>query len=146
MSLSALTVFLLRVREEEATERQAILESIADGVVVADASGRVTMANAAAERIFGQPEKQLQGRSIRQLFGRRSPDAEATVQRDGATGQASAVQPTLELAGKMVRASLAPVERRDGDLLGYVGVLRDVTRKVVAERAKSEFISNVSHI
>ncbi len=136
---------LLRIREEEAAERQAILESIADGVVVADARGQVTMTNAAAEQIFGQEAKQLHGQSIRQLFGRLSPDAGAIVQRDSSTGQASAVQSTLELAGKTVRANLALVKRHDGDLLGYVGVLRDVTREVAAERAKSEFITNVSH-
>lgn len=137
---------LLSLREKEATERQAILESIADGVIVADARGRVTMVNAAAERLFEQTTKQLQGRPIRRLLGRLSPDLAAIAQRNSATGQSSAAQSTLELEGKTVRASLAPVKRRAGDLVvGYVGVLRDVTRELAAQRAKSQFITNVSH-
>ncbi len=136
---------LLHLREEEAAERQAILESIADGVVVADASGRVTMVNAAAKRIFGQPEKQLRGRPVRQLFGF-SSDAEGAIPpQDGITDQSSAVKSILELAGKTVQTSLALVKRRDGDVLGYVGVVRDITREMSAQRAKSEFITNVSH-
>jgi len=59
---------LLRTHQEEASQRRAILESIADGVVVADARGRVIMANAAAERIFETPRAELIRRSISQVY------------------------------------------------------------------------------
>jgi signal transduction histidine kinase len=59
---------LLRTRQEEASQRQAILESIADGVVVADGQGQVIMANAAAERIFETPRAELVGRGISQVY------------------------------------------------------------------------------
>jgi PAS domain S-box-containing protein len=135
---------LLRTRQEEASQRQAILESIADGVVVADARGRVIMANAAAERIFETPQTKLIGQGINQvykgLFQERGPLL-------GATPPAGAdfLQSTFELGEKTIRGSLAPVYLPGGELLGIVAVFRDITKEAEAERAKSRFIGTVSH-
>jgi PAS domain-containing protein len=52
----------LRAAQEEASKRQAILESIAEGVMVADARGEVIMMNAAAERILGLRREEVLGR------------------------------------------------------------------------------------
>ena len=44
---------MLRAQQVEGSKSQAILESVADGVMVANAQGRVILFNAAAERILG---------------------------------------------------------------------------------------------
>lgn len=134
---------LLRTRQEEASQRRAILESIADGVVVADAGGRVIMANAAAERIFERPRAELIGRRIGQvykgLFQEEDPWPGVTALKVGF------LQSTFELEEKTIRGSLAPVHLPEGELLGVVAVFRDITKEAVAERAKSKFITTVSH-
>ena len=115
---------LLRTRQEEASQRQAILESIADGVVVADAQGQVIMANAAAERIFETPRAELVRRSINQVyrgfFQEEGPFEGVYPERSRGTQDRSLpgvilpfgagfLQSTFELGEKTVRASLAPV-------------------------------------
>lgn len=158
---------LLRIRQEEASQRRAILESIADGVVVADAQGRVIMVNAAAEHIFETPRAELLGRSLSQVWqGWFQPFAEAAPAPGGffaafrATAQgrpfpeAESLQATFTWGEKTIRCSLAPVylpedhrvaqpDRRA--LLGVVAVFRDITREAAAERAKSRFLATVSH-
>jgi len=135
---------LLRTHQEEASQRRAILESIADGVVVADARGRVIMANAAAERIFETPRAELIGRSISQvykgLFQEEGPLLGVTPPSKGGF-----LQSTFELGEKTIRGSLAPVHLPEGELLGVVAVFRDITKEAAAERAKSKFITTVSH-
>lgn len=135
---------LLRTRQEEASQRRAILESIADGVVVADARGRVIMANAAAERIFETPRAELIGRGISQvckgLFQKEEPLPGMTP-----PSEADFLQATFELGEKTIRGSLAPVYLPEGELLGVVAVFRDITKEAAAERAKSRFIATVSH-
>ncbi len=121
---------LLRAREEELAQRQAILESIADGVVVAGDRGNVVLVNAAAEQILGVPRQKLMGRTIKRLY--------TELLRAG--GQA-----VFEWGDKLVKGNLAPVKMPDGSLLGYVAVFRDVTRERQAEEAKSKFISTISH-
>ncbi len=126
---------LLRIREEEFTQRQEILESIADGVVVASETGDVVLTNAAAERILGIPRRQLIGQTIKQLYARLVP----------AGGQGAGDQTVFEWGSKVVMGSLAPVKMPDGTLLGHVAVFRDVTRERQAERAKGQFIATISH-
>jgi PAS domain S-box-containing protein len=134
---------LLRTRQEEASQQRAILESIADGVVVADARGWVIMANAAAERILEIPRAELIGRGISQVY-------KGLFQKGPLMGMTSPsktgfVQSTFELGEKTIRGSLAPVYPPEGELLGVVAVFRDITKEAAAERAKSRFITTVSH-
>lgn len=135
---------LLRIHQEEASQRRAILESIADGVVVADAQAQVIMANAAAERIFDIPQTELIGCGITQvckgLFQKKGPLPGLTP-----PSKAGFLQSTFELGEKTISGSLAPVYLPEGKLLGVVAVFRDITKEATAERAKSRFIATVSH-
>jgi PAS domain S-box-containing protein len=126
---------LLKIREREATQRQAILESIVDGVVVAGEAGEVVLANAAAEQILGLPRERLIGQTIKRLY------AELLL----AGGKGAGDEAVFEWDDKVVRGSLAPVKMPDGAVLGYVAVFRDVTRERQAEESKSSFIATVSH-
>src|SRR5690606_38639712 len=53
---------MLRAEQVEATKSNAILDSVADGVMVADESGRVIGFNSTAERILNLPASQVIGR------------------------------------------------------------------------------------
>jgi GAF domain-containing protein len=52
---------MLRAQQEEASKSRAILEGIADGVMVADAKGNVILLNAAAEEILGMSREEIAG-------------------------------------------------------------------------------------
>ncbi len=162
---------LLRLRQEEASQRRAILESIADGVMVADAQGRVIMVNAAAERIFETPRAELLGRNLSQVCQGwfqpfadfPAPEGFFAAFRATAQGrpfpEANSLQTTFTWGEKTIRCSLAPVYLPEGRPsgpprvaqpdkpapLGVVAVFRDITREAAAERAKSRFIATVSH-
>lgn len=83
---------LSRSVAELVTSRQAfrgIVDSTSDGIVVADASGRVTYANPAALEIFGYAEGELAGHAIRGImpFLDGAPDSRngTALRKDGAT-------------------------------------------------------------
>ena len=126
---------VLRAREKEATQRQAILDSMADGVVVADQDGEIVMANEAATHILDLTRKQLMEQPIRRLYTKLLKSA----------GQHDGEPATFQWGQKAVMGSLAPVKTLDGTLVGSVAVFRDVTREHQAEQSKSEFIAAVSH-
>jgi len=126
---------LLRVREEEAMQRQAILESITDGVIVAGQGGEVVLANAAAERILGLSHEKLMGQTIKRLY------AQLLRQGEYRVGE----QTVFEWGNKIIMGSLAPVKMPDGTLLGYVSIFRDVTLEQQAEQSKRKFIATISH-
>jgi PAS domain S-box-containing protein len=141
----------LRAAQEEASKRQAILESIAEGVMVADARGEVIMMNAAAERILGLRREEVLGRPIRHFTGLYGPAWQewmASMRRwlSAPQGQPPALfmRHELEPEGRFITVHAAPV-MMGTEFLGTVSVFRDITAEVEADRAKTEFISTVSH-
>jgi signal transduction histidine kinase len=126
-----------RELEEEATKIRAILESIADGVIVEDKSGQIIMMNPAAERMLRSMSEGFPVYPIRELL---------TIQAKGEPSSAdSSEDRRFEAGGKVVSAREAPVVTKDGVELGEVLVFRDITREVEVDRLKDEFIENVSH-
>jgi PAS domain S-box-containing protein len=134
---------LLQSQDESVQRTSAILESIAEGVIVSDADGRITTVNAAAERILGTGRERLLDRPLKGLSGHTALDP-ATDWEVIATADGP-LQTVFELEGKSVHVNAAPVLTPTGDNLGVVAVLRDITREIEAERAKSEFITAISH-
>ncbi|MBN1976552.1 MAG: PAS domain S-box protein [Anaerolineae bacterium] len=134
---------LLQSQEDEGRRRMAILESIAEGVVVSDSEGRIIIANVAAERILGTARKRILGRSLKHLTGHTAldPSTDWGMIADSNTP----LQTVFELEGKVVHISAAPVLTPSGDKLGIVAILRDISRETEGERAKSEFITSISH-
>jgi PAS domain-containing protein len=64
---------MLREQQIEASRMRAILEAVADGVLVTDESIRVTLFNASAQRILNVKPDQIVGQPMDQfagLFGR----------------------------------------------------------------------------
>jgi PAS domain S-box-containing protein len=143
---------MFRQQQEQATEREAILTSIADGVVVNDVEGTIILVNPAAERILGVSEKELLSRSFNDLFS--TFDSKAQEEAASAMGtlldtsvpeMAKSCKINLETENRVIHALLSPVLSLRGDFMGVATIFRDVTKEVEADRAKSEFVSTVSH-
>ena len=142
---------MLKAQQVEATKSQSILEGVADGVMVADADGKVVLVNAAAERILELPRKDALGRIINEmlgLYGSQAQDWMETVvgwmEDPGTYTAGDYLAAPLNIGDRIVSVHLAPVLMGD-EFLGTVSVFRDVTVEVEAERAKTEFVSTVSH-
>jgi diguanylate cyclase (GGDEF)-like protein/PAS domain S-box-containing protein len=83
---------------DERTLAEAIVASLPEGLLVTDATGRVTKANEAAARLFGV--------TIGELVGGRLADLPVRAAREDPVGRA--------LEGGTVRGVLVQIERRDG--------------------------------
>ncbi len=132
----------------------AVLACIADGVIVNDVGGMVTMVNRAAGRLLRADPRALVGMPVRQLFqsfsstGRLTMlDALERLQADPYSYEPGEgiTETMLEVGLQVIQANLSPVLTEDGEFVGIVTVLRDITREVESERAKSDFVTNVSH-
>jgi PAS domain S-box-containing protein len=147
---------MLKAQQVESTKSQAILEGVADGVMVTDADGKVVLFNAAAERILDLPREEAMGKTTREmlgLYGSQAQDWMAAV-AEWETEPESYVRDDylaaqLTIEDRIVSVHLAPVlmgaRRSAQQFLGTVSVFRDVTVEVEADRAKTEFVSMVSH-
>ncbi len=145
---------MLQTEREEAEKNSAILEGIADGVLLADSSGVIVLFNAAAERILGIPRDSAIGQPLSDIRGEYGdePAWVATItpyvmnppRSGGITPDDDLVANQLDIGRGIVNIRSSPVFNAD-QFLGTVSLFRDVTKDVEVERMKSEFISNVSH-
>ncbi len=143
---------MLREQQVEASRSRAILEAVADGVLVTDASNSITLYNSSAERILSLPSSQILGQSLEQfsgLFGKTGGEWFQTIRtwsshpRSYHPDDMVTSQIPLE-NGQIVAIHLAPVFLGT-TFLGTVSIFRDITQEVVVDRLKSEFVANVSH-
>ena len=143
---------MLREQQIEASRSRAILEAVADGVLVTNAQGGINLFNASAERILDLKSAQVSGKSLDQfvgLFGRSAGDWMQTIRNFSqnlvAQKEALAYAEQIDLDnGRIVAVRLAPVYWRQ-EFLGTVSTFRDITHEVQVDRLKSEFVANVSH-
>jgi signal transduction histidine kinase len=138
MALAVLSNAMLYTQvQQDANQRQAILTSISDGVVVCDRQGEIILMNRTAEVMLGLSDWQ----ALRQRFDDQ-PLAAVPQSRD-MFGQMGVVQ--YRLGERFVTLSRAPVVAEAGQALGEVIVLHDITEAVAVDKAKTDFIATISH-
>jgi two-component system phosphate regulon sensor histidine kinase PhoR len=130
---------------EQANELKAILNGIADGVIVVDPHGRMISSNPAAQQILGEVSPTSLMDQLSQsdvpLFDR----SHIELQEARHEGWSLASPRRYQIGSRMLSASAAPVTAPGGEEVRTVLVLRDVTREVEAEQLKDGFIITISH-
>jgi two-component system CitB family sensor kinase len=100
-------------------EKQAILESIREGILAIDKSGRITMVNPTAQRLLGYPRTyRLTGRNILDVL------PTSRLMEVIKTGEAEFDKEVL-IGGQAVLASRLPVKGRQGHVMGAVASFRN---------------------
>jgi PAS domain S-box-containing protein len=143
---------LLARQQLEASQTAAILQSLSDGVVVCDMYGSVLSTNPAASQILGHSVEEIFLSNLhdllRRYLGQRAelmPLNELLTRPIGHNQQPRRFESTVQIDRKVVSMTLGPVLKEDGELLGALLLLRDITREVEADRLKTEFIGTMSH-
>lgn len=124
-----------RKAQEELRVRAAVVEASGDGVIVADATGEILLANPAAEGMYGRNRSELVGSQITTLI----PIAHRPAHSSRFNGGASQILGTLvETEGLRADESIFPIELRLSEVTGegspaYVATIRDITDRKKAE-------------
>jgi two-component system, OmpR family, phosphate regulon sensor histidine kinase PhoR len=123
--------------EGERTRLAAVLDQMTDGVIIADANGRVQFVNPAVERLF--ETKGAVGRTVTEVF--RQHQLIEAWQRCRETGEIQ--HESVERPGRRQFLQLIAIpDRGSGDSLLMV---QDLTRVRRLETVRRDFISNLSH-
>lgn len=143
---------LLDQQARTAGERQAILESIADGVLAVDTEERILVINPTAAALLHQHADALLDQPLEALLAEEDPALEVGLQH--LIGQIrselvdidmAATEEQVALGDRIVRINSTPTLINGTTRTGAVVVIQDVTRIVEADRAKSDFIATASH-
>jgi PAS domain S-box-containing protein len=122
---------------------ESLVQRAGDAVIVADAAGRITLWNPAAERIFGFPAAEALGQSldliIPERFRARHWAGYAEVVRSGHTRYGTEVLrvPALRKDGQRISIAftVALLPGPDGRVAGLAAIVRDETARWQEEQA-----------
>jgi PAS domain S-box-containing protein len=134
----------------DAKERvEAVLSSVADGVVVTDLEGNILTVNQAFEEQSGYLASEAIGHSLYSLLNgqenqQKSFEIQESLESEFSwSGELS----TTRKSGRHydVLLTITPLRNQLGEIMGYVTSQRDITQYKELERLKDQFILEVSH-
>lgn len=137
--------------ESERTRLKALIDS-SDAAILLASDGVAAYVNQEMAKLLGRPPDRLVGTpitTIHHALGRRLVDSLAIeAQVVALQNPHGRLRDRVEFgpaARSIYDRTVTPVRGADGDLLGHLIVLRDVTREATLDLAKDEFVSIVSH-
>ncbi|MDR3565500.1 MAG: sigma 54-interacting transcriptional regulator [Negativicutes bacterium] len=113
-------VLVSRAERSKAVRFKAVLDSIAEGIIVTDAQNQVTVYNPSAERIFRLPEKEVIGKTVQDVI----PNTRMHAVFETGRPETGVLQ---EIHGGVIATSRSPIFL-DDKAIGVVSTFEDVTK------------------
>lgn len=139
----------------ESLKTDAIMQSVAEGILVVDTKRQIQLFNPAATRITGWDKASAQGIDYRLVLNLRNAAGEKLADNDDPFalmwkgGKNLVLQDlTIETKGghKLAASlSLSPILSSDKKITGGIMLFRDISAEKEVERQRDEFISTASH-
>jgi len=130
----------------EKTKTEAVIYSIADGIVMTDFSGRIALMNRQAREMLQVSGEEVLGKSLMDYIG---DDRIAQSLREIMEQKEKTVVREIDLSQgpyrKFVKTGTNIVRTEKGKNLGVVTVLRDVTLEKEIEKMKEDFVHSITH-
>jgi PAS domain S-box-containing protein len=151
----------LESREHNNTKRlllgqkrlEQVLEGIRDGILVADASGTITLANKAAADIWGLTVQAIQGKHLLELKAE-EPYALLKEALDNEQGPSKANKPPLERTMRLTcpmgtsrhfLLRISRLQQKPNEPRKAVLIFSDITKLKELDQLKTEFFQSASH-
>lgn len=134
----------------ERNKLEAVLMSIANGVVVCDNNDTVVLINNHAKELLELEDDQLLNSNIQQYVDTEGDYCfqEKIEEYKKLSLEEKSSKPitfNITIDGRILKSIISPMFTKNHDYVGYIIVLIDVTREIEMDQMKSQFISNVSH-
>ena len=141
--LAALREKQADILEFQQRRMETLLDSMLDGLIVLDATGRIALANHAAETLFGFSRQMIGGTLLEAV---RHHEVAALAAR--LNTEPAILDHELQLEGsppRVLQVNAIALHDATGAGTGAMLVFHDLTRMRELEGARQEFVANVSH-
>lgn len=132
----------------ERSRIRTIIGCMADGVLVANMEGRLVLWNAASVKMLKSRGFDVAGEPLEYYLDNQAM-IDAIKEVLSATDESfSMISREIEVGDDLktvLMANIAPIRNEEGNILGAVSVLRDITKLKEIDKIKSQFVSMVAH-
>jgi len=130
----------------EKTKTEAVIYSIADGIVMTDFSGRIMLVNRQAREMLRVSGEDVLGKNLMDYIG---DERVAESLRDIMEEKEKTVVKEIDLSQgpyrKLIKTGTNIVRTEKGKNLGVVTVLHDITLEKEIEKMKEDFVHSITH-
>lgn len=128
---------------------QTVIEGTGDAVFAKNRQGQYQLVNSAAIRIFEKPKEEILGKDDTELLP--SEVASFLQQLDRTvmeTGISQTFEEELPIAGEMhtFLTTKDPYRNAEGDIMGVIGIARDITDRIQAEATQRQLLKDLSDV
>lgn len=126
-------------------EQEAVLASMIEGVLAVDHQEGILRINQAAATLLGTTAEVAVGRSLQEIV--RKPELQTFITESLQSRTSIEADMTLLYQGeeRCLQAHGTPLQGSDGETIGALIVVHDVTRLRRLENLRRDFVANVSH-
>jgi PAS domain S-box-containing protein len=137
------------------TQSAILIQSIADGVIVTNNDGQITLMNRAAANMTGWTTEEGMGVDVKMVVKLTKEDGSEIPEQDypftSVLVHKAFINQALQISSRdnkkkvVVSLVISPVVTSVGEVHGAVAVMRDVSEQRASERQSADFISTASH-
>ncbi len=130
----------------EKTKTEAVIYSIADGIVMTDFSGRIALINRQAREMLQVTGEEVLGKNLMDYIGdKRIAQSLREIIEQKEKTVVKEIDLSQGLYRKFIKTGTNIVKTEKGKNLGVVTVLRDVTLEKEIEKMKEDFVHSITH-
>ncbi len=134
----------------EKNKLEAVLMSIANGVVVCDNSDQIILVNNAALKMLDANTKEILNTKITNYydtngelcFKKKIMDFKDVPYEDS---NLTNLECQIKMNSRIIKTVISPIFTIHEEYIGYIVILHDITKEAEIDKLKNSFISNVSH-
>ena len=126
------------------SEREAMFRSMQEGIIAVDYKERIILLNPAARKLFSISDEKPEKKKIAQVLKNEAilDFIRQALQRQEIIEKELTIQ---EFGKRYFRFSAVPLVSKEGENLGVLIVVNDVTKLIRLDRMRQDFVANVSH-
>jgi two-component system phosphate regulon sensor histidine kinase PhoR len=135
----------LRDVATEKSKVKTIINCMADGILVTDREGRIVIINPAASRMLRIESNACLEKPLGEVVGDEKLIEAVQVVLEPTNPEVTIISQEFQIGDSLIRAHTAAVKSEEGEVLGTVTVMEDMTYLLELDRMKGDFIAMVSH-